>query len=563
MTFPRLAQAPLAHRLIAVVLLWSALFVAVDVVVLGVHFDYYASVHQTLEIPVVLALNLLLFALVCVALSVVLGRAWAAALLAGAIYVVFGIASALKLANLGEPILPWDYLSARQFAGMAGGYAQLDATKAAVLVIGGALAVLSALALKRESPVRRSRALLVLLIAIVPACALYFATNPARKPLGLFNIFWAQGANLRSNGLLNHFAMNLKPAVIVAPSGYNESRIAEMCLAGDAIRVANNRKNVVVILNEAFTRIDRTLSPEVTFDGALAPFFSSLGPTRFTVPTFGGLTANAEFEILTGTPMASFSYGAIPYQQYVNRDIATSLPLLFKRAGYRTVALHPFARSFWNRDVAYRHLGFDEFLTLDDLQRTSAPGYVPDSALLQPIETILADRSSPVFVFVVTMENHGPWFEKRYARNDVALRTTPSDWTPSAVETVRNYAQGVRHADAFLSALVNYLRARDDTVVAMFGDHHPTMVVPDMKGRNIMSLRFGDPTSKMPPEYGDRTIMETEIAFWPSHAALRDEAQALYLGPAPRGWRACRWMDSGRTSNVCSRSSRSSRVDLP
>jgi hypothetical protein len=288
---------------------------------------------------------------------------------------------------------------------------------------------------------------------------------------------------------------------------------------------------VIVVLNEAFTRIDRTLAPEVTFTSELAPFFGSLGPVALSVPTFGGLTANAEFEILTGTPMAFLPTGAIPFQQYLRHAQPNALPHLFRRAGYRAVALHPFHRSFWNRDEAFRLLGFERFVAIDDLKLPPGPPYVRDAAIIEPIVALVTESERPLLLFVTTMENHGPWFDRRYATPVVGVRSAPGDWTATARDALATYAQGVRHGDEFLRDLTARFAGRDDVVVAMLGDHQPTIVVPDMGNRNLMALRFGDPGQRFPTST-DRKMFETEVAFWPRRVFLPPAAKATLLGPA-------------------------------
>lgn len=511
---------------------WVALLLIVDVAFLGVRFESYVAAQSWWTLAAVVAFNGLVFLFVGLALATLLGRIAASFLLAAALYLFLGVASSLKLRHLGEPILPTDYLSLRQFSGMAMSYVALDPATTALVVLGVALLVGGCVLAWRERPASRAWLLAGLVVVGLPLFGLYFVANPATKPLGIVNYLWAQAYNLRSNGLLNHFALSLKPAIIVRPAGYGAGHIRDICAEPGPPVAGAQRKHVVLILNEAFTRIDRTLAAQVTFDRELAPFFASLGPTRLSVPTFGGLTANVEFEILTGTPMAFFAIGAIPYQQYIHRPQPTSLPALFKRAGYRTVALHPFARTFWNREPVYRELGFDRFIAIDDLKRPPGPPYVRDAELIAPIREILDAGGAPVFLFVLTMENHGPWFAPRYETFDVTVRKAPESFTLAALGALRNYAQGVVDADRFLEKLVTGLRGRDDVVVAMFGDHHPTLVVPDMGNTNLMSIRFGNPARKIPPEYDDRAILEPEIAFWPPPPPMRDEAQAMFLGSA-------------------------------
>ena len=518
---------------------WAVLFTLADVGLLGTRFDHYLASGQRAVAVAAFALNLLLFSWLVLAVAVPVGRARSAFLLVAALYLVLALASRLKLANLGEPLLPWDYLAIRQFAGMSTGYLALDGISGAILAMAVAALAAAATLFKRDPPIARTKAFVAALLLGVPLYVLYLVVEPARKPLGLLNLAWAQAHNLRTQGLLNHFALNLRPALIVPPPGYSEAAIRAACASNrDAPAVpsqlpsARSPRHVIVVLNEAFTRIDRTLSPEVAFSAELAPYFGSLAPVPLSVPAFGGLTANTEFEILSGTPMAFLPTGAIPFQHYLREPQPNALPQLFRRAGYRAIALHPFDRRFWNRDQAFRLLGFERFVAIDELGMPPGPPYVRDAALVAPIVDLVSASPQPLFLFVTTMENHGPWFDRRYGTPDVTVRGAPADWSAKAREAVATYAQGVMHGDAFLRSLAARFAGRDDVVIAMFGDHHPTIVVPDMGNRNLMALRFGEPSERLPPAFADRRMLETEIAFWPRSLSLPAGAQATLLGPA-------------------------------
>lgn len=513
---------------------WLAVWALGDGWLLGTRFGHYLDRGEATTALVAFALNGAVYAWLALVATVVTGRVVASALVAAALYLALAVASRLKLANLGEPLLPWDWLSAGQFTQMSAAYTAVDvatgtALAAAAVAVAGAL-----VALWREPPVARWKAAVALAALGAPLYALYFVAEPGRKPLGLLNMTWAQPANLQAHGLLNHLGLNLRPAIVLAPPGYGEEAIRRVCGQEEAARApaAGRRPHVVVILNEAFTRIDRTLAGLVDFGGEVAPFFASLHPATVAVPTFGGLTANAEFEVLTGTPMALLPTGAVPFQQHVVRAQPNALPRLFARAGYRTLAMHPYDRRFWNRDAAFAHLGFERFLAGEAFGATQGPRYFPDAKLVQPIAEAVERSDRPLFLFVTTMENHGPWFDARYDAIAAPLRSMPGDWTPSARRAMDNYAQGVRHGDAFLRTLVARFAGRDDVIVAMFGDHHPTMVVPDMGTRNLMAARFGDIAQKLPPQAADRAILQTEIAFWPAGVRFAPESQLTLLGPA-------------------------------
>ena len=102
-------------------------------------------------------------------------------------------------------------------------------------------------------------------------------------------------------------------------------------------------------------------------------------------PEFGGMTANVEFEALTGFSNAFLPYGSIPYQQYV-RGPVPSLATFFRSQGYETTAIHPFEGWFWNRKHVYDAFGFDRFLSIENLPPMKSRGpLVSDDSLTDEI----------------------------------------------------------------------------------------------------------------------------------------------------------------------------------
>lgn len=89
-----------------------------------------------------------------------------------------------------------------------------------------------------------------------------------------------------------------------------------------------------------------------------------------------------------------------------------SLAQYLQRLGYRTVCVHPYPAGFYLRHKVYPLLGFDTFIDIQDFADAERYGpYVSDMAVTEKIMQLLherADGDKPLFVFAITMENHGP-----------------------------------------------------------------------------------------------------------------------------------------------------------
>ena len=147
-----------------------------------------------------------------------------------------------------------------------------------------------------------------------------------------------------------------------------------------------------------------------------------------------------------------------------------------RRQGYRTVCVHPYPASFYARDVVYPLLGFDEFIDIRQFEAVSKTGpYVGDVALAEAVCQLLqADAAQPLFVFVITMENHGPLHLERVQSGDEArLYATPP---PHGCEDLTIYLRHLANADSMIRRLRQGLDALPgNAFLCWYGDHVPIL----------------------------------------------------------------------------------------
>ena len=79
--------------------------------------------------------------------------------------------------------------------------------------------------------------------------------------------------------------------------------------------VPDEKPDIIVVMSESFW--DPTKLPGVNITPDPIPTVRSIRSGSMFSPEFGGMTANIEFEALTGFSNAFLPYGSIPYQQYV------------------------------------------------------------------------------------------------------------------------------------------------------------------------------------------------------------------------------------------------------
>lgn len=190
---------------------------------------------------------------------------------------------------------------------------------------------------------------------------------------------WDPIVSFERQGFLLSTVISFETLFPKRPAGYSREKAESLLLeytedgtkAGLLDEKGTLPTNVICIMNESFSdlRIYNGLVSGRSFetDAPYLEYFDRLSENTqkgwLYVPVFGAMTANSEYEFLTGNSCAFAPQGSVPFQFYT-REGDPSLARSFREAGYRTVAMHPYPGYNWNRTGAYKDLGFDEFLDL-------------------------------------------------------------------------------------------------------------------------------------------------------------------------------------------------------
>lgn len=203
---------------------------------------------------------------------------------------------------------------------------------------------------------------------------------------------------------------------------------------------------------------------------------SGLAGGALSVPAWGANTVRTEFAFLSGIDESQLgAHRFNPYHAVAAGWDVPSLASFLKQLGYRTVCVHPYPASFYRRNRVYPQLGFDVFIDLDGFADAPRFGpYVSDAAVAQKIAACLAESSGPLFVFAITMENHGPLhLEQADAADAAEFYATPP---PAGCDDLTIFLRHLRNADRMIATLQRHLQDGDrPTGLCWFGDHVPIM----------------------------------------------------------------------------------------
>ena len=196
---------------------------------------------------------------------------------------------------------------------------------------------------------------------------------------------------------------------------------------------------------------------------------------RLDVSAWGANTMRAEFAALTGIPAGDLGYDRFnPYHALARAPIA-SLARDLRCQGYQSLCLHPFDRSFFHRDEVMPKLGFDEFLGREILGGSRRPPYFSDPDLARLILEVIRSRGPRVFVFAITMGNHGPWQLRGPAIHAGLAQQFDPTGVPQGGDLLR-YLDGLSRSDEMLEILVEGMERRGrDGILAFYGDHLPSL----------------------------------------------------------------------------------------
>ena len=468
--------------------------------ILGV--DGYPWRFKTPTYPAMFVLDTLVVWAVVAVLHAVVGRYVVTSTLAWTATAVLAFANYEKVLFRHEPLYPADWRFASDPAFLLRMVDPRSLVVAGILVVvavGGVLAVAQRRRAAAESiasdlpaPARLAVRLVGGLVGLlVLANAAHFnapgnATRGVYDTLGASWRAWSQQRNYLGNGFVAGALYNLDIPPVPVPEGYSAARMAQITeryrAAADRINATRDPAglagvNVVMVLSESFS--DPTALRGVHLPEDPIPFTRRLmhGPDAIAgsmlAQNVGGGTANMEFEALTGMSASAFpAQLRVPYQMVV--PSYTSFPSAVawaKSTGHEAVALHPFSTEMYRRRDVYRTFGFDDFLYDDTMHAPTRIGhdaYVSDASAFGQVERTLRTERAPVFMNVVTMQNHMPYA----GRYDDPVKVTGPDGR--VLSEAGQYVRGLEHSDAAMRTLVGDLRRLDEpTVLVFYGDHLP------------------------------------------------------------------------------------------
>ena len=389
---------------------------------------------------------------------------------------IWGAANYFVSVYRGTPVLPWDLTALGTASAVSSSY-DFTPTWQMALSIAGVVVVCVLLWRKAGS----GRLPLVSRLACVVGCLLCLIPILQPTRLGWFGVktdVWDQTGAYRTSGSLATFLRNTEFMEVEEPEDTSVERLGQIMEQAEQtdipLQTSVDHPNIIAIMNESWADFEEFGNLELT--ESVTDYISSLDNAIWGhayASVFGAGTSASEFEFLTGNSMAFLPSGSIPYQQYILKD-TPSLASLLREEGYETRAFHPGELTSWQRNQAYPLLGFDSFKCGEDMNvpQTMEHGYVSDQSDFEQIiwEFEHKEEGQPLFLFNVTIQNHGSYTVKDYPAQ-VQLADQPGKY-PMAEQ----YLTLANKTDEAFKTLVDYFSQCDEpTIIVMFCDHQPSV----------------------------------------------------------------------------------------
>lgn len=274
------------------------------------------------------------------------------------------------------------------------------------------------------------------------------------------------------------------------------------------------KPNIIIIMSESLYDTDHfdNIVPDQDPMNVMHELQKEYGGGSCAVNIFGGGTANTEFEFLTGIS-TKYYCGNLMYNNSIHFG-QMSMVNYMKQMGYHTVSIHPYKKTFFNREYVYSCFGFDESYFVENMNHTkdrldiNVSDYSLTDEIIERYENVKADTDKPFFNFSVSVGNHKPCLSyiagvPYVYEHKVEISTKDGSKLDEIAERdVTRYYTGVYDANqAFLELTEYFSKVSEPTVLLLFGDHAPP---------------FSDETYQQiaKHELGDDELYSTPVVTW-------------------------------------------------
>lgn len=331
-------------------------------------------------------------------------------------------------------------------------------------------------------------------LVVIPILLIIILISPI-QPLNKFILNFVFNENQRKDyagcttisqyylnyGVIGGMYGQLLESRVQEPDGYDEKNVeTELGNVEENTEKILGKPNIIVVFSESFWDIDQL--DEVKFNQKVTPNFNNLKNEglffNMVTPSYGGISANVEYEFLTGSNVMYFNHSYVPYMQLYTNDSYYQKPSIIKelkKNGYKTWIATWASPALFNCGRFYKYLNVDKTEYITDVEGRYKKGkYVSDKYITDKIIEVFNNKNKgeKLFYMTLTMQAHMPYPKDKYDNYDVYV--TKSEYSQDINDTLTSYAQGIYDADKELGRLYEYIKQLEEpTIIVFYGDHLP------------------------------------------------------------------------------------------
>ncbi len=176
---------------------------------------------------------------------------------------------------------------------------------------------------------------------------------------------------------------------------------------------------------------------------------------------------SSDSDLIMNTSIHPVREGAT-FFRYPNNTYPNSLPNLMEGLGYSSIAIHPDSGNYWNYKKALASIGFDKFVSAENLDTSEKIGLgISDKSYFNQAINFIKEQKQPFYGFTVTLTSHTPFnLPKEYRNLNLDVDFDKNE--------LGDYFQSVNYTDSAIGEFIQKLDEEgilDNTVVVLYGDH--------------------------------------------------------------------------------------------
>lgn len=439
-------------------------------------------------------------------------RLWASFTLTSLLFITLSIVNKFKLTYRDDPFTFIDLKLFGESMTMAKKY-DINLSKEIIMMILIFIGMALMLKLFFKYRINSSKVRITLLVSLTIISTIIFKGyyfnqeiyNKVGDKSGI-NI-WIKSQQFQVRGFVYPFIYSAKDAIDIKPEGYNKAEAVEAFNSRGYKNIPEDEKvNIIAIMLESYN--DFSKFPNVDLGIDIYKNFHDIQKEsihgNLVTNIFAGDTIKTERSFLTGF------YNQPKYYKKTN-----SFVWYLKEQGYRTEAMHPITGAFYNRQNVNEYLGFDYFEHYDNRYKDIPTDYLRDEDFFQYIIEGYEknkENKEPYFNFSVTYQNHGPYSEEQYTKEEY-LKKKPN-YDEKTYNIINNYFTGINKTDEALKELFDYFKnEKDPTIIILFGDHNPWLGQGN-SGYSMLDINLDLSTIE-----GFKNYYETPYLIWGNDGA--------------------------------------------